>query len=69
MLRSIKELKRYTMAATDGDVGSVATFYFDDAHWAIRYLAVDTGGWPMGRHVLISPIATGTRIGAVASYR
>jgi hypothetical protein len=32
-------------------------FYFDDTHWAIRYLVADTGGWLPGRKVLISPYA------------
>jgi len=58
MLRSIKELKDYTIAATDGDVGSVQTFYFDDERWTVRYLVVDTDGW-LAHHVLISPIAVG----------
>ncbi len=59
MLRSVNELKDYTIAATDGDIGSVRTFYFDDEHWTIRHLVVDTGGWLGGRRVLISPIAIG----------
>jgi len=58
MLRSIKEMAGYTIAATDGEVGSVYTFYFDDTRWAVRYLVVDTGGW-LGHPVLISPIAVG----------
>lgn len=59
MLRSIKELKGYKVAATDGDIGTVAGFLFDDQHWTVRHLVVDTGGWLTGRHVLISPIAIG----------
>ncbi len=30
MLRSVDELKGYTIEATDGDVGEVVQFYFDD---------------------------------------
>ncbi len=59
MLRSMNEMKGYTIAATDGEIGSVLTFYFDDEHWTVRYLVVDTGGWLGGRRVLISPIAIG----------
>lgn len=35
-------------------------FYFDDQHWAIRYVVVDTGNWLAGRLVLISPHAFGS---------
>jgi hypothetical protein len=44
-----------TVWATDGPVGSVDQFFFDDEHWAVRYLVVDTGKWLPGRRVLISP--------------
>lgn len=59
MLRSLNALKGYTIGATDGDVGKVLTFYFDDEHWTVRHLVVDTGGWLGIRRVLISPIAIG----------
>ncbi len=59
MLRSINELQGHPVAASDGDIGQVKTFYFDDEHWTVRYLVVDTGGWLGGRQVLISPIAIG----------
>lgn len=59
MLRSVNALKDYTIAAIDGDIGSVRTFYFDDERWTIRHLVVDTGGWLGDRRVLISPIGIG----------
>jgi sporulation protein YlmC with PRC-barrel domain len=59
MLRRVKELQGYTIRATDGDIGHVDEFYFDDEKWTVRYLVVDTGGWLSGRQVLISPIALG----------
>src|SRR5665213_242757 len=59
MLRSVKDLTGYAISATDGVIGDVDDFYFDDEDWAIRYLIVVTGGWLSGRHVLISPIAIG----------
>lgn len=59
MLRSSKDLRGYTLHATDGDIGTVADFYFDDARWTVRYLVADTGGWLSGRQVLISPLALG----------
>jgi hypothetical protein len=57
MLRSLKELERITVSATDGDVGSVANFLFDDDRWAVRYLVVETGTAFDARRVLISPIS------------
>ena len=59
MLLSLDDLKQYAIHATDGEVGRVKDFYFDDLGWTIRYLVVDTGSWLMGRQVLISPMAVG----------
>ncbi len=60
MLRSVKEMEGYAIGATDGVIGHVKDFYFDDEKWVIRYLVVDTGGWLSSRKVLVSPIAIGT---------
>jgi hypothetical protein len=59
MLRSMNDLDDYTIRATDGDIGHVKDFYFDDKTWVVRYLVVDTGNWLSSRKVLISPIAVG----------
>jgi len=59
MLRSAKRLHGYSIHATDGNLGHVDQFYFDDETWAIRYLVVNTGNWLLGRQVLISPMALG----------
>jgi hypothetical protein len=56
MLRSLKDLERYTVAAIDGDLGSVVDFLVDDEHWTIRYLVIGTGVVFDGRQVLVSPI-------------
>jgi sporulation protein YlmC with PRC-barrel domain len=57
MLRSIKEIEKYRIIATDGEIGDVYDFYFDDAKWTIRYLVVETGGWLSKKQVLISPFS------------
>ncbi len=57
MLRSIRNLQRLSVSATDGEIGHVDSFYFDDEQWTIRYLVVDTASWRLGRQVLISPLA------------
>jgi PRC-barrel domain len=57
MLMNTTQLKGLVVRATDGDIGTVDQFYFDDEAWGIRYLMVETGGWLGGRRVLISPIS------------
>jgi uncharacterized protein YrrD len=57
LLYKAKTLKGYKLDSLDGEIGNVKEFYFDDQHWAIRYLVADTGNWLMGRQVLISPYA------------
>ena len=54
MLVNIKSLTGFTLRATDGEVGEVKDFLFDDQTWTIRYMIVETGNWLSGRKVLIS---------------
>ncbi len=56
MLRSLKEIEKYDVSATDGELGTVVDFLFDDERWAVRYLVVETGTFLNGRQVLISPV-------------
>jgi sporulation protein YlmC with PRC-barrel domain len=60
MLQSIKQLYGDKLGASDGEIGHVKDFYFDDQNWAVRYLVADTGSWLPGRQVLISPHAFGS---------
>lgn len=57
MLRSVKHLNGFTIAAVDGEIGKVKDIYFDDLTWKVRYFVVETGNWLVGRKVLLSPIA------------
>ena len=41
MLRNTTHLKGFAIRATDGELGTVDQFYFDDETWAIRYLMVE----------------------------
>ena len=59
MLNKAKMLTGYTLHSLDGEIGKVKDFFFDDKHWAVRYLVADTGNWLTGRQVLISPHALG----------
>lgn len=54
MLQNTTELYGHKLVATDGDIGHLKDFYFDDTTWAIRYLVADTGTWLTGRPVLIA---------------
>ena len=57
MLQGIKQLYGDKLGASDGEIGHVKDFYFDDQNWAVRYVVADTGSWLPGRQVLISPQA------------
>ncbi len=59
MQQNISSMIGYAIRATDGDLGTVDEFYFDDETWTIRYIVVETGNWLSGRKVLISPAAFG----------
>ena len=57
MQKHIKDLKRNTIAATDGDIGTLEDLYFDDQSWTIRYLLASTGDYFVGKDVLLSPFS------------
>ena len=57
MKHRIENLTGFTIGGTDGEIGEVKEFYFDDQTWTIRYLIVETGNWLFGKKVLISPEA------------
>lgn len=59
MLRSMKKFLDFALDATDGEIGSLDGFYFDDRGWEIRYLVMKPRKWLSGRKVLISPISLG----------
>ena len=59
MLLNTKTIVGHKLAATDGDIGKVKDFYFDDKSWALRYVVADTGTWLTGRQVLLSPYSFG----------
>jgi hypothetical protein len=59
MLRSVNKLLGTKLGATDGHVGHIKDFYFDDQDWAVRYAVADTGTWLPGRLVLLTPHALG----------
>src|SRR5512141_2746511 len=60
MLQSAHQLYQCKLGATDGEIGHVKDFYFDDQNWAVRYLVADTVSWLPKRQVLISPHSLGS---------
>jgi hypothetical protein len=60
MFQDIQQLYGQKLGASDGDIGQVKDFYFDDQTWVVRYLVAETGSWLSGRQVLLSPHAFGT---------
>jgi uncharacterized protein YrrD len=51
-LRSSASVTGHDIQATDGSIGHVEDFVFDEGSWAIRYLVVDTRNWlPGGKKV------------------
>src|SRR5471030_1282550 len=59
MLWNAASLKGYAIEASDGRLGTVSDFLFDDASWLVRWLVVDTGKWLSGRKVLLPPTVLG----------
>lgn len=59
MLWNASKIKGYTVAATDGDIGTVSDLLFDDDSWRIRWLMVNTGTWFTERKVLLPTSSLG----------
>lgn len=52
-LRSSNQVIGHEVMATDGPVGTIGDFIFDDSNWAIRHAVVSTRKWLYGRQVLL----------------
>jgi sporulation protein YlmC with PRC-barrel domain len=59
MLRNASVINGYAIAASDGHLGTVSDFLFDDVSWLIRWLVVDIGTWLSGRKVILPAFALG----------
>ncbi len=53
MLQLGSAFQAYAIDASDGKIGTIADFLFDDRTWRVRWLVVDTGKWLTGRKVLL----------------
>lgn len=54
MFYRLEDLFGAAVNATDGEIGKIRNFLFDDRTWMIRYLVVDVGTWLSWRLVVIS---------------
>ena len=59
MLKFASALKGVALQASDGEIGTIVDFLFDDRTWAARWLVVDTGKWLTPAKVLLHPSAIG----------
>jgi len=59
MLWDASALDGYAIEASDGRIGHVSDFLFEDDSWIIRWLVVDTGNWLFDRKVLLPVSALG----------
>jgi sporulation protein YlmC with PRC-barrel domain len=59
MLRSLYGMLDYRIAATDGEIGRVRDFLFDDKSWIVHYLVAEIPSALGNRKVLILPFVAG----------
>ena len=57
MLRQESELAGYAIHASDGLIGTVSDFLFDEKTWFVRWFVINTGHWLDDRKVLLPPSA------------
>lgn len=58
----------YGLRAQDGHIGKIDDLLFDDTHFGLRWVVVDTGNWLPGRKVLLPPSAFDTPDIALQEY-
>ncbi|MEP6903875.1 MAG: PRC-barrel domain-containing protein [Actinomycetota bacterium] len=48
MLQSVNDLKGDDIISTNGKIGSIEEFYFEDTNLAVCYVVANTGNWLTG---------------------
>ena len=61
MVHRLSLIHGFHVHASDGYIGHVGDFLFDESAWQIRYIVVDTSNWLGGKWVAVSPTSV-TRI-------
>lgn len=54
-LRSLEEVRKYSVEGLDDSVGRVDDFIVDDQEWIVRYIVIDTGGFLQKDRVILAP--------------
>ena len=54
MMHTLNDLIGYSVLATDGEIGTVRNFIFDDRTWELHYLVVEVGNWIERRDVVLA---------------
>jgi uncharacterized protein YrrD len=57
MLHLARKVCGAPVLATDGEIGTVEDFFFEEDRWTVRYLLVETGRWVSGKRVMVSPMS------------
>ena len=57
MLHLAHKIRGAPVFASDGEIGAVEDFFFEEERWTVRYLLVDTGRWLSGKRVMVSPMS------------
>lgn len=52
-LKSVEDIRGFSVGATDGNIGEVDDFVIDDDAWHLRYAIVDTAKWLPGKKVML----------------
>jgi hypothetical protein len=55
MQHTLNDLNDFAIHATDGIIGKIKDYYFDDRRWVVRYLVVEIGSLIESKKVLLSP--------------
>ena len=61
VVHRLSRIRGFHMHATDGNIGHIDDFLFDEGGWQVRYLVVDTSNWLGGKWVAVSPLSV-TRV-------
>jgi hypothetical protein len=54
MLHDLETLTGSSIVATDGEMGNVRNFLFDDQSWTIHFLVIDVGSWLSWRAAVLA---------------
>jgi hypothetical protein len=57
MLHDLEKLIGASVLGTDGEIGRIRNFLFDDKSWMVRYMVIDVGSWLQRHDVIVAILA------------